>query len=71
MDFSVLGPLEIAGPRGPVEVIAGRPATLLVALLLHAHRPVPIATLTVEIEFAVSSHEKDVTMLPITNDPIS
>jgi len=46
MDFSVLGPLEIAGPRGPVEVIAGRPATLLVALLLHAHRPVPIATLT-------------------------
>jgi DNA-binding SARP family transcriptional activator len=45
MDFFVLGPLEVVGPRGQVQINAGRRTALLAALLLHARRPVLVSTL--------------------------
>lgn len=38
--FRVLGPLDVAGPAGPVRIPAGRQQIILAALLLEANRVV-------------------------------
>ena len=40
MEFRLLGPLEVAGERGPLVVPAGKPRALLVLLALHANEAV-------------------------------
>ncbi|MER6667357.1 BTAD domain-containing putative transcriptional regulator [Amycolatopsis japonica] len=41
MRFSLLGPMEVAGPSGPVALPGVKPRTLLAALLLGSGRTVP------------------------------
>jgi DNA-binding SARP family transcriptional activator len=41
MQFRILGPLEVAGDEGPVEVVGQRQRALLIALLLRANAVVP------------------------------
>src|ERR1700742_3187064 len=48
MRFRILGPLEVSSPDGtPITVGGPRPRALLVALLLHAGRPVSVDRLIV------------------------
>ncbi|WP_233629936.1 winged helix-turn-helix domain-containing protein [Amycolatopsis sp. WAC 04197] len=41
MRFSLLGPMEVAGPSGPIALPGAKPRTLLAALLLGSGRTVP------------------------------
>ena len=41
MEFALLGPLEVRGSDGPIEVGRGRPRRLLITLLLRVGRVVP------------------------------
>ena len=42
MDFRILGPFEATGDAGPVKLAGGKQNALLVLLLLHADRVVPM-----------------------------
>jgi predicted ATPase/DNA-binding SARP family transcriptional activator len=43
--FRLLGPFEVAGPRGPITISSARQRAVLATLALHAGRPVPVARL--------------------------
>src|SRR4029079_11594238 len=45
MEFRILGPLEVAGDAGAVELAGGKQKALLALLLLHADRVVSTARL--------------------------
>src|SRR6266511_1351837 len=46
MEFRVLGPVEVAGADGAVELSARKPRALLAALLMHANEVVSMDALT-------------------------
>src|SRR3954465_9343809 len=45
MEFRILGPLEVEGDAGAVQLTGGKQQALLALLLLHADRVVPMARL--------------------------
>ena len=47
MDFQILGPLEVRGERGVVELRGLKPRAVLAMLLLHANEPVSAERLAV------------------------
>jgi len=48
-EFRILGPLEVAGDDGPLELPAGKPRALLVLLLLHRGEVVSVDRLVDEL----------------------
>ena len=49
MDFQILGPLEVRGERGAVELGGLKPRAVLAMLLLHANEPVSAERLAVAL----------------------
>jgi DNA-binding SARP family transcriptional activator len=49
MDFRILGPLEVIGPDGAVDLGAARPRAILAMLLLHANEPVSAERIAVAL----------------------
>jgi WD40 repeat protein/DNA-binding SARP family transcriptional activator len=49
MDFRILGPLEVHGDLGAIDVPGRMPRAALVVLLLHANQPVSAGTLAREL----------------------
>ncbi len=49
MDFRILGPLEVHGDLGAIDVPGKMPRAALVVLLLHANQPVSAGTLAREL----------------------
>lgn len=49
MELRVLGPLEVVGPRGPVDIPGGRQRAILALLAVNAGRLVSTDRLIAEI----------------------
>jgi ABC-type transport system substrate-binding protein/DNA-binding SARP family transcriptional activator len=49
LDFRILGPLEVAGESGPLDLPAGKPRALLAVLLLHRGEIVSVDRLVDEL----------------------
>jgi ABC-type transport system substrate-binding protein/DNA-binding SARP family transcriptional activator len=49
LEFRILGPLEVAGDDGPLELPAGKPRALLAVLLLHGGEVVSVDRLVDEL----------------------
>ena len=49
MEFRVLGPLEVIGPRGPIEIGSGRQRAILALLILHVGETISTDRLIEEV----------------------
>ena len=49
MDFRILGPLEVHGDDGPIDVRGRKPRAVLAVLLLHPNQPVSAERLAVAL----------------------
>jgi DNA-binding SARP family transcriptional activator len=49
MEFKILGPLEVHGDGGPIDVRGRKPRAVLAVLLLHANQPVSAERLAVAL----------------------